>query len=327
MKKFQLCIASLLMLVMLLNCGGFSAFATDEIVISATDIAIEPKGGNWSKYSYIVIYGANETAGYEINVPAKGNYHLTIKAGAGKEATVRAVIGNQMTKTGFLTGNYEQAEEIYLGQFELEAGKNILELTMESGEVYGLKGISLKKATERVKTDYARKAGAYKNHYLPTKIEAEDFDIGKGGSGTPLLTTFTSKYRGSTVIPIDAVEDGYTIALRANEWTKYTFNAVKAGNYDIYVEAENDGYIEISFDGYAGGLKTSVKAKEKSFAGTVYLDKGAYSMKLLSTKVRTVIDSVSIVCSSNRGIGLSELATAIEETAEKERKIYQKHQV
>ena len=57
MKKIQQSIASILVFIMLLGCGGFSSFAEGEIVISASDIAIEPTGGNWSNYSYIVIYG------------------------------------------------------------------------------------------------------------------------------------------------------------------------------------------------------------------------------------------------------------------------------
>ena len=323
MKKIQQSIASILVFIMLLGCGGFSSFAEGEIVISASDIAIEPTGGNWSNYSYIVIYGMNETAGYKINAPKKGSYHLSIKAGAGKEATVRAEIGSQMTKTGFSTGNYEIADEIYLGKFELEAGENILRLTLENGDVYGLRSISLKTATGRVETDFSRKSGAYRNHYLPTRIEAEDFDIGEGGSGTPLLTTFTSKYRGNTVIPIEATDGGYQIALRGNEWTKYTFNALRGGSYDIYIEADNDGYLEIYFDGYDGCLKAPIKAGKKSFAGTVYFDKGEYTAKIISTKVRTVVDAISFVSSDKEGVRLQDLAILNEQdSTDEELNIY-----
>lgn len=323
MKKIQQSIASILVFIMLLGCGGFSSFAEGEIVISASDIAIAPTGGNWSNYSYIVIYGMNETAGYKINAPKKGSYHLSIKAGAGKEATVRAEIGSQMSKTGFSTGNYEIADEIYLGKFDLEAGESILRLTLENGEVYGLRSISLKKATERVETDFSRKSGAYRNHYLPTRIEAEDFDIGEGGSGTPLLTTFTSKYRGNTVIPIEATDGGYQIALRGNEWTKYTFNALRGGSYDIYIEANNDGYLEIYFDGYEGCLKAPIKTGKKSFAGTVYFDKGEYTAKIISTKVRTVVDAISFVSSDKKGVHLQDLAILNEQdSTDEELNIY-----
>ncbi len=322
MKKLQPYIAAVLLLCLLISTTYVTGFAAESISVSALNIAVEPAGGNWTKYTNNVLFGTGETVGYEINVTTSGSWHLLIKAGADVEASVSAVIGDQMTKTGFITGSFDYAEEIYLGQFELEEGKNLLRLTLESGTVYGLTDIIARKATERVKTDFSRKSGAYKNNWIPTRIEAEDFDIGEGGSGTPLLTTYTSKYRGSTVIPIEATDKGYQIALRENEWAGYTFNVTRAGSYDVVMDSSAAGYVDLYFDNYEGALSASLKPGE-SYAGTVYLDEGEHYVKMISTKVRTVVDAIKFVSTDKEGIKPEELeALSGIESVDETRKIY-----
>lgn len=76
----------------------------------------------------------------------------------------------------------------------------------------------------------------YKSHTLPTRVEAEDYDL--GGEGVAYHDVESANlgkaYRLAEGVDIEKTSVGYNIGyIRAGEWTEYTVNVPSAGTYTV----------------------------------------------------------------------------------------------
>lgn len=322
MKKMKKCVSVLLFVLLLLSALPISAGAT-VLTIAATDYVGQPGPGPWDIYGETLCYGKGVTANYAVNVENAGTYHFTLLVSSANKTFLKGTVNGQEKEISFQGGG--GYGEVYLGAYQLKAGKNTLALTMtDGGDTYFLREITAEKAMDRVNTDFSKKTGAFKNNYLPTKIEAEDFDLGAEGYDVKSNDVVKNSYRENSGVPIAETDGGYKITLKDGEWTQYTFRVVKTGSYDVSALVSGGSRINLYFDGSAGAISADAQEAGEIAVGTVYLKKGEHVMKASITEGRMDVDAFRFVTSSVRGVAPSELI-AKEKTEEEEtqlRKIY-----
>ncbi len=322
--RLQRYISYLLMLCMVLAMCSVPVYAADRITVSALTIAKEPAAGNWTKYSGLVIYGKSKAAGYNINVPKDGTYHITVRVAAESEADLYGTVGGKSEHIIFKTGGTTTWENIYLGSYNLTEGDNILTLELKSGSTYSLKEIYAEAGTVRIDTDFSKKTGPFKNYYLPAKIEAEDFDMGAAGFNAISKDPIATDYRSDCYLTIES-GTSRTIQLRDGEWTLYTFNVENAGSYDVSAITASGGTLEMYFDGSIGCLSAEAQGAGETPAGTIYLEKGTHTLKITPDGTMMKIDSIRMTTSSNQGKKPSELPVKVVATGDEQeevRKVY-----
>ena len=254
MKKTKSIFALLITLSLILGTVVVPVQAADKIVIKAQDYSqdIVPAGAfAVSERAFTV--GSDCEVTYDIIAPQAGNYHVTANMCTPFEEPVsaRTGVGDKLHYTVIQTKS-TTFQDFYVGTFKLEKGKNYLSFGSELGESFLLKFFELEFDGGRAAADFQKKDGPYKNHYLPGRIQAEDFDIGEDGHGSEEGHTFKEPYRGATKIAVESVGTKYMVTLHDKEWAKYTFNVTQSGSYDVGLEVGYGDAMEIYFDGSDG---------------------------------------------------------------------------
>ena len=229
----------------------FPAYAAERITVNcgkANIVKITPNAaGNYTAYSNQLICGKEtKTFEYHVNAPEAGVYHFSIEAkfGADGQATF-TVPGDTLV----VNKSSVPRQEIYVGRVNLVKGENAIIFKNTGNSGIEFHNMFFDMAGDRVETDFTRTSGAYKNYYIPTIIQAEDYDIGANGSYTVNNDTAQTTYRGEANLPISTnAENANVITLRTNEWANYTFTAPSNGSYNVAVKTNVKGNMEMYFD-------------------------------------------------------------------------------
>jgi len=239
------------------------------------------------------IYGSytsldvNRWVGFTLNVEKEGMYEVSVTA------------ANSRTQVGILTftandvnsiqGNVRRTssistyESFYIGEIELKKGENYFRVN-GGGVAHHVQSITLKPIiNEDELNDFSKKSGAYKEVYLPTVINAENFDIDAEGSYSVDGVNDYKAYRKDAVIDIKETQGDYNIILAKGDYVKYTFNVEESDVYKFYMICGGTAEFSVYFDDAPLGIRYDVR--EKFYSDTtpidIYLEEGVHTIKIV----------------------------------------------
>lgn len=309
MRKMKKLVSLLLVIGMLMAMWTFPAYASGRITVNAgKNVAVKPnEAGNYTLYGSLIAIGKEtKTFTYNVNIPKKGAYHMYIDGKIGKDKRADITIGGKE----FKVLNPEATRvETYVGRVELNEGNNSFVIMNTVGGTLEISNFIFEPAGERVATDFTRTSGAFKNHYIPTIIEAEDYDLGENGCYSMEVYKTDTAYRGSVSVPIIGKPDGRNIiSLRATEWTNYSFIAPEEGSYNFSIRTEMAGNMEFYFDGSEYPINAKVSEGETTIAN-LYLEKGNHILKVKSVDAMVEVDYIAFTGAREKGAKPETLVT------------------
>lgn len=293
MKKNKSLIAFLIILSIIFT--PIVPLAAETIVINggADLVTADPdRAGNWTKYPGSVTFSHDYKMIYNFNAPKAGTYHLSIVAGSDSGAVARIAIGEASMTAMFDTGANSKTIEKYLGIVNVSKGDNKIIVSQDTRTMLGLSKIILEKTPDGVQTDFRRKEGAYKNNFLPTLIEAEDFDMGSDACGSSRGMMLNNTYREPAPIEINSSDDGNIVKLYKDDWSKYTFNVTADSSYDFSIKSASAGIVHLYFDKEVNPIIAVLSEGGESYVDNIFLKKGTHTLKVVSTERVVDIDSL-----------------------------------
>jgi hypothetical protein len=226
-------------------------FRTDEDVDieNCTDV-----GGGYN----IGFATAGEWLEYSVDVEKPGTYDLDLRVAA--DGTGRTVsvsmdgvnIANNVVISN--TGGWQAWQSTTVKNIDLQAGKQILRVTIGATDYVNLNYVTFKLTKELKQEPYNGIA-----HQIPGRIQAEDYDL--GGEGLAFHEANAEANEGGADYRTDEVDieetqdiDGaYNIAyIMQGEWLEYTVNVTSDGVYDLDLRMAADGAdktLHIEMDG------------------------------------------------------------------------------
>ncbi len=312
MKKYKSLISLLLIVGMLLSMSVFPAYAAERITVNlgkANLVKINPEGtDSYTVYNTLIEIGSKvkKTFEYKVNVPVAGSYHMSLDGLLGQNGKMEITVAG---KVYTLNKSITARQEIYIGKVELNAGDNSLIIKNVGSTLLELRNLIFEQAGNRVETDFSRTTGAYKNYYIPTIIEAEDYDLGDSGSYTMNLNQAETRYRGTANLNVTEKSNGTNvITMNATEWANYTFTAPTDGSYNVAVNTNAEGTMEMFFDDCEYPITFSTVVGETPVAN-VYLKKGQHVFKLRSADTQYEVDYIAFTAASSKGYAPEDLGT------------------
>lgn len=286
-------------------------------------------------YSYMVVLRANEWVKYEANVSEAGAYNVVLRYGKGVNGISDVVFTNESTGeslTGGLdgTGSYTaNMPDAVIGKMNFKAGKNVVTLTNPSESFY-LDMIIIEPIVDKSDVfDFSEKNGAYKKHFLPCVIEAEDYDKGAMGSKSSDGKNSGGKYRKSD--PIDIYEtqknsNEFYISLNGEEYVNYTVECEYTDVYALSVNFFEEGSAYAYIDDCQKPVEISKAADGNVNSREIYFKKGTHVIKLMPKDGVIAVDSLSLKTSQNYD-NVFDPENAFSEEAKAEEKVEFKNEV
>ena len=273
----------------------------------AHGMCIGSSAGQWMNYTVDV-----KKAGYYQPVL----YYATPEGGAQLSLSVNG--GAAYTYSLTPSADYEYPVSLELDKLYLEAGTKVLTFTMvsQAASLFYVDFVQAQNDTASV----GKNEGSYRTSELPTRIQAEDFDLGFDGCVSLNGKNDGRQYRKDDAIDIYSHNDKeYYISLAAGESTNYTFNVSLAGAYEFNVSGRGNGVLNCYFDGVMAPLvyKTDKSDFSEKQVAVIYLDKGEHKVSL-SAESAIEIDYIKFKSSNEDYITLEDLKNAETEVSENE---------
>lgn len=266
-------------------------------------------------------------ANYTVMVEKSGFYVPTIYYATPEPNVSFSLEAEENSQTINLdtTQDYTTAMSYVADNFYLEAGKHTLKIRWMSGGVTFYKisfGLAGSGTSGNIKTE-----GSYRTHILPTKIEAEDFDLGKDGNVSLDDKNSGGKYRKNEGIDIYSGGSGYYITLAAGESTKYSFDVPASGAYALKLSANGSSEVNIYVDDFKMPITAKVNGAgvfTENAVESIYFTEGEHFIRI-APKSDVSLDWLKLVSSKESGINPEELTA--ERAAEEEAKKTEQHPV
>ncbi len=290
MKKF---FAIFLVIAMLVCSLPLATFAKAEVVVEGARFKEFIGGtGVGQGVKGVLFGGEGNTAVYDVEFPETGNYILEeIQFGYASNAASRVAKANVLID-GKKVGAFETPEvptgvnsQVYETDlvFPVEAGQHELRIEWDIHAIISIVSFKFKTVAQNNSVDFSKTEGAYKNVYLPAVIEAEDFDLGFGGSFGADGKNDGRKYRKDDAIDIyqQGQAEEYYIRLQSGDWTKYTFKVQKDDAYALKIASTGTGKAKLYFDGNLNPATVTIPATgsfAETDAITVLLTEGIHSV-------------------------------------------------
>lgn len=222
---------------------------------------------------------------YTVSVEKDGLYKAAVQyASLNGSSTMEISVDGvaEFTADLLTTGSWTEKTQLELGSVHLTKGTHVLEVKMT------IKGVSFYQLSfsyfdpnARV-IDFASKTGAYRNHFLPCVIQAEDFDRdayassdGKNDGG---------KYRTGDGIDIYETGDIRYVLLNSGEYVSYTLRVLQAGAYSLRFRAKGTAAVVLTLNNLPGALFCSLDGSPNDYQShtitSVYLPPGTYALKV-----------------------------------------------
>lgn len=329
-------IGIILAVFLMLNLSSFTmmAFADDDAVIIAEDgtttiPAVSYINSGDRNGNAVPIVGDSlsfNIAGwveYKFTVIKENEYFLIAYAGAVGEVGIDVSLNGEVIENATFkpTDGYLSPLANDITTLNLPAGTYTIRFTNRTGGCHFF-SFSLKRKYGN-KT-FAKEEGSYKDTVLPTKIEAENFDLGESGSKSIFAERRGSaaSYRKDSNITINTGTSklSYNILLYKDEFVRYTFDVGYAGTYRLSVTSKAEGKAEIYFDGYKKPLlinTTGDNIEGETFVEDIYLKEGTYTITLKTCDEVMLFDYIRFASGFKNGIELESL-TLDEEVNDKE---------
>lgn len=346
MKKIKKIFVTILVLTTILqnfaicvNAGELrKPFAENTIpgIIKAADLDSGPEGNaylpsepNYSVYRNDVEVGIYDEANgsivsmvpgkwlrYTVTVKEDGYYDIFVTDASpltDKELEI-SFLADPVTVSGPIpaTESWEDLTTHKFGQKYLTAGVHTMQIKQINGgsSIYS---VEFKKAVE-IEKDIVE-SGVYRNHYLPTAIQAEEFDKGISGAYSVDNKNNGEKFREKDVIDIyENSKDGYYITLAKGEYTNYTFTVDNAGVYD-FSALTNSGTVnaDIYVDNYEYPIPVLMSTDINEILFSIYFPEGIHKVRVLSKTESATIDYISFLNSeATKYLKLSDLTKPVE---------------
>ncbi|MBQ7951310.1 MAG: S-layer homology domain-containing protein [Clostridia bacterium] len=206
------------------------------------------------------------------------------------------------------SGNWSNFWSSKIATVELTEGKHVitLEHTGAGANIYELNFEYMGQASN---VHLAPTEGAYRFHYLPTKIQAEDYDVDNYASldGT---NDGGSEYRKDDPMDIltDEFEEEYeedvweefertSLALKPKEYVTYTVTVENPGAYSLAINAIKNSTITAYINDVevAAADVSGCLYREAQEIATVWLPKGEHKLKIACHEKSAEIDYISFL--------------------------------
>lgn len=192
------------------------------------------------------------------------------------------------------SGDWLVFDECELVEIEIPEGRHTLRFSVSGGGCH-FDSFSLKKVSE-LKSDiyFSETEGAYRGAFVPTVIQAEDYDKGDSGSKSIDGVNNGGKYRRDDKMDIYSKNNkDFYVVLSQGEYANYTFTVCEEGIYALYL-TKGAGVCEVYLDGLLNGIKVDLQTDaefENVFAGNILLEEGIHTLSLLCKEGSVSIDS------------------------------------
>lgn len=158
-------------------------------------------------------------------------------------------------------------------------------------------------------TDFSRKSGSYKEVYLPTIINAEDYDIGAEGGYSNDGENSGRRYR--TEEPLDIFEKSdvkgdYYVRLNHFEYANYSFNVTEASIYTMTLKTRGNGSLSVYLDDMPYPLVYNVTGKtaySRTTPVNILLEEGTHRIKVACTYSMVYLDDIVFTTAQDAGDG------------------------
>ena len=319
-----------LTMIMFVSClGVFPAFAatTKSILWSEYVRGGEGVGYHDSSEAGVIEYSnvtgiclrPTEWVKYEVSGLDAGEYYLTVLAantgefGISVEINGETVINKQVAPP---TGSYSILKEHTYGEVKLDGGKFELKIIGMAGAAY-YRNIILEEKNEKVKKiAFESENKPYFQTYIPSMIQAENFDYGLPGVAYYDLDEQNQggAYRKNTQVDISENEEkGYDISLSANEWINYTFFTDFASDYDLYMSVSDlyeTGAMRIYIDGFEVcervAQETFKMEKQEVFIKTFKIPAGKHILTIKGLDGELKIDYMRFKTTKKQGLDIRD---------------------
>lgn len=306
MKFHKKLISMLLVMLMLIPMIYVQAANPAVHKISSLDYVLTngEKDVNFNEYpsSSTVIFSSGAFLEYDFKLDEDENYYLSIEVTGGEGISAQVSVNGVNIGSKSITSPTK--ENVSFGIASFKSGVNKIRVT-STGALMFIYSITLEKARDEIVPEFTKTKGAYKNHFIPCKIEAEDFDL--SGTTASDKAYIDQKYRKDSALVISEETSGKSLLMSDGEGAKYTFNVSQDGIYNLNILSQTDSKYQISYDEYDGYIISSCKSYEEMSAGNIYLTKGAHTVKVMSYGSDAQIDYLKFVCSSGDYISLDSL--------------------
>jgi len=253
---------------------------------------------------------AGQWMNYTVNVKKTGYYQPVLYYATPEGGAQLSLSVNGGTASSFSlapTADYEYPVSLELDKIYLEAGTKVLTFTMVS-QAASLFYVDFVQA-ENDSALAGKNEGSYRTAQLPTRIQAEDFDLGAGGCISLNGKNDGRQYRKNDAIDIYSHNDkDYYISLAAGELTNYTFDVPVAGAYAFAVSGRAKGVVNCYFDDMPAPLvyKTDGADFAEKKVSVIYFDEGEHKVSL-SAESAVEIDYIKFTASDEDYILLEDL--------------------
>ncbi len=267
---------------------------------------------------------------YTVNVTKSGTYDVYGSAAAMYGVTFGVTVDGQFISEGTIpaSSNWSNFWSARVATVEMTAGQHVIRIdhTGAGANIYELRFEYMGEAS---KINLAPTEGPYRFHYLPTRIQAEDFDVDNfysvDGEGNG-----SSDYRKKSVMDLNVDEyeeleddvwyeyEKTSLALKKGEFVTYTVNVENAGAYALAINAIKNSSITAYLDGIELAVAdvAGCTYRNSQEIATVWVPEGEHQLKILCHDKSAEIDFINFLETDEPSYRLEDFQTDEEETTE-----------
>lgn len=255
-------------------------------------------------------FDSKDWAEFTISAPKDGAYNVTFFTRRPAGTTIFNISvngveqGNVETTTGI---DWNTAVETD-AQLTLSKGSNTVRITNGGGTALYFYSMVIEYS---VKPLPSRISGWYRETYLPTTIEAEDYDLGQSGSYSVDGVNDGKRYRKTDPVNIyDNGVGGYYVDLAQTEYAVYSFEVKHSGPYTLHLAPNAIGEGEIYFDDAIEPVEVMAAGDKESSFKCVYFEEGIHKMKVVSSDKSFKYDYIRFSQGGEDAVTIDELKVA-----------------
>lgn len=267
---------------------------------------------------------------YTVNVTKDGIYDVYGSAAAMYGVDMAVTVDGVFAGEGAIPAskNWSNFWSAKIATVELTAGKHVIQIdhTGAGANIYELRFDYMGQAS---KVNLAPTEGAYRFHYLPTRIQAEDYDVDNFYS-LDGENNGNAEYRKDYAMDLmfdeyeeqeDEVWYDYektSLSLKKGEFVTYTVNVENPGAYSLAINAIKNS----SLTAYLDGIELAVADvaagtyRNSQEIATVWIPEGEHQLKLLCHDKSAEIDFINFFETDESSYKLDDFQQDTEETTE-----------
>lgn len=268
---------------------------------------------------------------YTVNVTKTGTYDVYGSAASMYGLTLAITVDGVKMGEGEIpaSGNWTNFWSAKFATVELTEGKHVIKIdhTGAGSNIYELRFEYMGEAS---KIDLAPTEGAYRQHYLPTKIQAEDYDVDNfysldgecNGNAEyrkkDAMDISTEKIYEQNVEGVWEQFERTTLNLKPSEFVTYTVQVENAGAYSLQYNATKNSTLTAYLDDVQLAVSDFPNSnfRDTYEAATVWLPKGEHKLKLVCHEKSATIDYINFIETEEESYTLEDLKEPEEEVTE-----------